>query len=85
MAARKSKQLGRSVAGWVFNYEHPGYFFYRKGNLTVACTPDWAERGEVCVQMFNDNSEDLNKLSGGAPYSKLLGAAANTHLDGGRR
>lgn len=48
--------------GWVFAYEHPGYFVYHQmgGDLSVAFTPDFNERGKVSIQVIGSDGDTLD-------------------------
>lgn len=48
------------VNGWKFDYEHPGFFAYYKGNKTLYFTPDYNKKGEIDI--------DLNQ---GSKYQSL--------------
>jgi hypothetical protein len=54
--------------GWVFDYEHPGFFVYYQmgGPLSVYFTPDHNQKGEVDLQVSDDKGNILASES--IPY-----------------
>ncbi len=42
------------IRGWVFSYEYPGIFTYRKGSVSICFTPDYSTRGETDIQCSDD-------------------------------
>lgn len=67
--------------GWVFAYEHPGFFVYHQmgGDLSVSFTPDWNERGKVPIQINNidGQAEQVDEVPyehpehNGVPYEQI--------------
>ena len=53
------EEMYKYYKGWVFAYEHPGFFIYHQmgGDLSISFTPDWNEDGQVPIQVNNINGE----------------------------
>lgn len=56
---RVFESMYKYYKGWVFAYEHPGFFVYHQmgGPLDVAFTPDHDELGSVSIQVITADAE----------------------------
>lgn len=41
------------VRGWEFEYEHPGFFVYYKGNKSIYFTPDYNRKGDIDIDLHS--------------------------------
>jgi len=67
--------------GWVFEYEHPGYFVYHQmgGPLSVAFTPDHDAENEVSLQVHDDSGGVISSQS--VPYTPSRHDVLPTRID----
>ncbi len=67
--------------GWVFEYEHPGYFVYHQmgGSISVAFTPEHDEENTVSLQVQDGEGRDI--ASETVPFNPVRHDILSTKID----